>query len=416
MDKGKEIRIYHGLVIYFIAILMLVLVATPIQLKLGMYGLAITELLILVIGIAPVWIFRKQIKKVLPIKFPKVKELIGIVLLWIGCYFILNIVVLVTQYFFPELADLSEDMAELFTSIEIVPALIIVAVLPAICEEILFRGILLFTLKDIKSNYKVVAISGILFGAFHLSIFRFLPTAILGVVITIIMLKTRNILLPILFHFLNNFVSVWTAISAQNSEIYSMDINISQLTIGVSIITATMAPILIWLGFKLLVREREDKNKYRKDKRYRNTAIVTSTCFLLIGSLLVGFYKPTNLLSHNKTYSVNYESDEIVVPIQIEESGNYYLDILMKNERGINEFKLMSPSGEVVRMFSANDITVEWDLELDVGEYSIVIICHIDKSDPFFSVEDEKYFEDWGMLKDPDIYTDVELKIDIMQY
>ena len=51
---------------------------------------------------------------------------------------------------------------------------------------------------------------GIIFGLFHGSVWRFLPTAILGGVLTYIMLETENMFYPALFHFTNNFLPLFS--------------------------------------------------------------------------------------------------------------------------------------------------------------------------------------------------------------
>jgi sodium transport system permease protein len=77
------------------------------------------------------------------------------------------------------------------------------AVTPAICEELLFRGLLLSGLRKLGPT-AAVALSALLFGLAHASVYRLLPTAFLGVVIGVTRLRTRSILPGMIIHALNN--------------------------------------------------------------------------------------------------------------------------------------------------------------------------------------------------------------------
>ncbi|GAF02809.1 CPBP family intramembrane glutamic endopeptidase [Saccharicrinis fermentans] len=85
---------------------------------------------------------------------------------------------------------------------------IIIAVIPAIGEELMFRGSLqhLFN-KILKNKHFSVILSALLFSAIHIQFFGFLPRFILGVLFGYLMVYGRNIWLPILAHFTNNFMA-----------------------------------------------------------------------------------------------------------------------------------------------------------------------------------------------------------------
>jgi sodium transport system permease protein len=86
---------------------------------------------------------------------------------------------------------------------------LLMAVLPAICEEFAFRGLLLHGIR--KRFHPIVRclVVGIVFGVFHYTLFRIAPTALLGVVLTAIAMMTGSILPGILFHVANNGFSIW---------------------------------------------------------------------------------------------------------------------------------------------------------------------------------------------------------------
>lgn len=89
-----------------------------------------------------------------------------------------------------------------------------IAVMPGICEELLFRGTILGTLSHNKklSTLKLIVIVGLLFGFLHLSIVRLMPTVILGMVLTWLTIRARSIFPSMLLHFMNNAVSVLSVV------------------------------------------------------------------------------------------------------------------------------------------------------------------------------------------------------------
>ncbi|MBV9109056.1 MAG: CPBP family intramembrane metalloprotease, partial [Gemmatimonadetes bacterium] len=89
--------------------------------------------------------------------------------------------------------------------------LLLAAVTPAFCEEAVFRGVLLQGLSREERMWRAVGLSALIFGAFHLSgetALRFLPTAWIGLLMAVVVWRTRSIFTSMLMHFLNNGISV----------------------------------------------------------------------------------------------------------------------------------------------------------------------------------------------------------------
>lgn len=91
-------------------------------------------------------------------------------------------------------------------------SLLIMAFVPAVCEETLFRGGLQnFLSKAIKSPWISIIIVSILFSIVHFSFYGFLPRMFLGFVLGLIFYYTGNIWLSITAHFFNNALAVTAA-------------------------------------------------------------------------------------------------------------------------------------------------------------------------------------------------------------
>ena len=90
----------------------------------------------------------------------------------------------------------------------ILQLVLLLAVLPGITEEIAFRGLLLHGLRKQLRPVALVLLVGVIFGLFHISLFRILPTAYLGAVLAVVTLLTGSIFPAMLWHALNNSIAL----------------------------------------------------------------------------------------------------------------------------------------------------------------------------------------------------------------
>ena len=92
---------------------------------------------------------------------------------------------------------------------ELLLNLTIIAVLPAIGEELVFRGILQRQLmRHIKSPWLAIVLSAAIFSAIHFQFEGFLPRFILGIILGWLYWQTRNFWVPVMAHFANNALQV----------------------------------------------------------------------------------------------------------------------------------------------------------------------------------------------------------------
>ena len=102
----------------------------------------------------------------------------------------------------------TSPMLEQYTFSSFLFELMMTAVLPAFCEEILHRGILLHGIQPIGYR-KAIVISSVLFGLMHMSITKVFYAAILGLVIGFLVVMTKSIWVGIILHFTNNALNVY---------------------------------------------------------------------------------------------------------------------------------------------------------------------------------------------------------------
>lgn len=88
-------------------------------------------------------------------------------------------------------------------------SLVVIALLPALVEEVFFRGALQPILIGWFKNVHIgIIFSAVIFSAIHGSYFGFLPRIGLGLVLSIIFYQSKNLWLSILLHFINNAIAV----------------------------------------------------------------------------------------------------------------------------------------------------------------------------------------------------------------
>ncbi|QDU29189.1 ABC-2 family transporter protein [Anatilimnocola aggregata] len=86
--------------------------------------------------------------------------------------------------------------------------LLLVAVVPAICEELAFRGFILSGLRRLGHKWTAIAICSVLFGVAHGLLQQSLAAAVVGMVIGYIAVKTNSLLPAMAYHFVHNGLGV----------------------------------------------------------------------------------------------------------------------------------------------------------------------------------------------------------------
>ena len=113
-------------------------------------------------------------------------------------------------------AHLTEQFLSVTTFDGLIINILLMALLPAVAEELTFRGVLqnLFEVKDEtlkkKGNRVHIAIwcSAILFSAIHMQFYGFLPRMLMGALFGYALVWTGSLWIPILMHFTNNAMAV----------------------------------------------------------------------------------------------------------------------------------------------------------------------------------------------------------------
>lgn len=111
------------------------------------------------------------------------------------------------------LVDLEQQQTQMIetflkSDFNIMLAIFHVALVPAICEEILYRGFALRLLQRTKTIWVSILITGIIFGLYHLRLSQFIPLALIGIFLGWITVRSGSIIPAVIAHFVNNAFSV----------------------------------------------------------------------------------------------------------------------------------------------------------------------------------------------------------------
>lgn len=137
-----------------------------------------------------------------------------------------------------------------FTNLpEFILVFFIMAILPAVTEEIYFRGLLEGSLFDLKlAPIHAIFISSFLFAMIHFEFYYLLPLLFMGLTLGYIYYRTKNLWLTIIAHFFNNGLIVLLTAS-NKANLTNIDVDGSP-SIYVSIVGILTFAVLIYFFHK----------------------------------------------------------------------------------------------------------------------------------------------------------------------
>jgi len=152
---------------------------------------------------------------VLPLGVPGGRGFAAAILGTLGLNYLLNIIGAWQEQIFPTPEAIRVFFSAQFTyrgPLDFAGILIAFAVVPALCEEILFRGFLQSGLVRLFESRPVgVAITALVFALFHLDPWRFTGVLVLGLFLGALAQRTGSLLPGMLAHALNNILSITLA-------------------------------------------------------------------------------------------------------------------------------------------------------------------------------------------------------------
>jgi membrane protease YdiL (CAAX protease family) len=144
-----------------------------------------------------------------------------------------------------------KELTQYLTSFDTLPQLLIgfvvIALIPAIGEELLFRGLIQPRMYRLTRNtHAAVWITGFIFSAIHLQFYGLIPRMLLGVLLGYLYVWSGNLWYPIIGHFTNNGFTL-LMIFLHNRKITDMNIEAtSSVPIGTAILSALVTISIVY--------------------------------------------------------------------------------------------------------------------------------------------------------------------------
>ncbi len=161
------------------------------------------------------------------------------------------------------------------TGMEYVVGLVIIAISAGICEEVMFRGLIMNSYERL-GKWKAIIYSGILFGVFHFNLQNLFGPIFLGILFGYILIRTNSIFATMLAHATNNAVALtigflankYLTLDLQNSsETIEMMNNVPKIAqlisysilLLISGVVAVICGFILYFLFKFLPKNIDEK-------------------------------------------------------------------------------------------------------------------------------------------------------------
>lgn len=243
-----------------------------------------TQILFLLL---PALIFSKliyeDVSTVIRFRLPKLAEIglfsLGIFILTI----FLNSFVIIQNYFvdiwvqsspflqslkstFDQLSEMVEkaysQLMRIENGFDVVIVIAVVAVTPAICEEVMFRGYIQRSFELRFKKFGGALITALFFGLYHFNPFALIPLITLGLYFGYAAYKTDSIFTAIILHFINNFMATILIIIFGESELdQNFSVNADYLKPAIMNMIYTGIMFLALIAMINLYYKIQDNNK-----------------------------------------------------------------------------------------------------------------------------------------------------------
>ena len=372
LTDQERLRPWMGFAFFGFIMVFFITVCAYMQNAWGIPGLVLTELFLAGFSMLFIAIRKVKLKEAFPMKKISVREFFGCLILLIGGYLFSILSVMLMAVIFPDSYQEAVSLSGFLYDgkMNFLTTLLVVAILPGICEETLHRGAILSTFRSFKHDWVAIVLVGLFFSINHLSILRGPFTFIVGMLLAYVVVKRNNILLSMMMHtMLNSFSVILSYFSFSQEDVEAAaEVGVTVQSLGVYMILGCAAPLLLVLGMQLINPEGHKWTRYL-------IAGILAAVMLFGGIILTVAGSAKAILTMNGTYEVTSEPFETGY-FKIEEERNTTIVVVMANADGYYHAALVDSEGNVAcesdmgeGMFKTYTSTVL----LDEGEYEIII-------------------------------------------
>lgn len=221
--------------------------------------LVTTQILFLIIPIIIYLVVTKQSPiNALRIKPLKIKDLPFVIIIGFAALPIAYFLGLITNLVFHNNVG---DVLSKMSSLPLGVMIMVVAMTPAVCEELTMRGVILSGYKKV-SIHKAAVTTGLLFGILHLNPSQFLYTFVLGIILAYVVDATESIFSSMICHFIFNGINVLSAWATMKNGAKPQDVkDLAPAIRNSALITLFIISIISIAVIILIIRKLKENNK-----------------------------------------------------------------------------------------------------------------------------------------------------------
>lgn len=208
IEKGTVPDVGDLIISTVVMLLLILYLGTAVTVRSAFAGTVTTQIIILAVPLLVMWYMKSNPVELLGLKKPQKGTIPGSILLYIGTYCIALAFTGILAELFPTSAENLNATYEVLFSQPAALLLLVMAVMPALGEEIFFRGFLYGGLRNKYGTVWGIILSSLIFGSFHMSLIKLLPTAMLGACFAYVLCVSGSIYIGMALHFVNNTFSL----------------------------------------------------------------------------------------------------------------------------------------------------------------------------------------------------------------
>ena len=148
---------------------------------------------------------------------------------------------------------------------ELVLVIIVVAIVPALSEETMFRGFIQRSFELKYKKYLAAIITALFFSLYHFNPYGLIPLFILGAFFGFAAYKSKTLIIPMVLHFLNNFSAVILYYIIGDDELIKSDISVNPNELS-SYVIMFLALTVLFVGLILLINKYYSSKKLAKEE------------------------------------------------------------------------------------------------------------------------------------------------------
>ena len=282
MDKGGVPSAGDSWFVVLVGFLLLLYVGGLLQIRYGLNGVAMSQIVLLVFPFIMAVYTRKHPFRTFNLRMPRVgaifkdrgvveyvggvkkgasvaKAWIGSVVLGFGAILMGIVMANIMTTLFPQEGEAFYSTIETMFVGPGVWVWAVVCVFPAICEEMLFRGYILSGFRNRYPEWATVVAVGVSFGVFHTSVMRFPATCFLGMTFAFIVCRTGSIIPGMILHCLNNSIAIicmYFPEFIKNNLPFLAD---GEVSVFSTLCTTGAALVLLIIGVLLLRKKEKER-------------------------------------------------------------------------------------------------------------------------------------------------------------